>query len=116
MIKWLDQRKWERPHDKMAVYTEIKQGETWGIRVTILGASARVEAINGPRCSWYKPERRLAANIKPVTFWEKIRGVTFDAKLRREVEAKRLVAASENGKPVFFTPVATDDQPKPNAR
>ncbi|HHY98268.1 MAG TPA: hypothetical protein GX509_05975, partial [Firmicutes bacterium] len=39
---------WERPSDKMAVYTEIKAGDKWGIRVTLLGHSAIVEAIDGP--------------------------------------------------------------------
>lgn len=102
MIKWLNQGKWERPHDKMAVYTEILPGATWGIRVTLLGAHARVEAINGPKCSWYKPERRLSTDVRPVTFWERLRGVTFDDKLRREVEIKRGVAAAENGKPHIF--------------
>lgn len=82
----------------MAVYTEIRRGETWGIRVTLLGSSARVEAINGPRCSWYKPPRRLSTDIRPVTFWERLRGITFDAKLRKEVDLKRAVAAEENGR------------------
>jgi hypothetical protein len=104
LIKWLDQGKWERPSDKMAVYTEIKPGETWGIRVTLLGVSARVEAINGPKCTWYKPDRRLSADVKPASLWERLRGITFEDKLRREVEAKRAVAATENGKPVIFTP------------
>lgn len=80
----------------MAVYTEIRPGATWGIRVTLLGASARVEAINGPRCSWYKPPRRYAVDVKPVSFWEKLRGITFDDKLRQSVEAMRTVAAEEN--------------------
>lgn len=116
MFKWLDQGKWERPSDKMAVYTEIKPGDTWGIRVTLLGASARVEAINGPKCTWYKPDRRLSADVKPVTLWEKLRGITFEDKLRREVEAKRAVATTENGKPVIFKSEETTDAQKTETR
>jgi hypothetical protein len=96
MIAWLNQGKWERPNDKMAVYTEILPGQKWGIRVTLLGAEARVEAVDSPRCTWYKVPRRLRAEVKPPTIWERIKGITFDAKLRREVEAKRAVAREEN--------------------
>lgn len=98
MIKWLTQGKWERPHDKMAVYTEILPGQRWGIRVTLLGAEARVDAIDGPRCSRYKAPRYLSAEVKPPSLLERLRGVSFEDKLRREVEAKRAVAASENAK------------------
>jgi hypothetical protein len=106
VIKWLTEGKWERPHDKMAVYTEIKPGDTWGIRVTLLGDSARVEAINGPKCSYYKPDPKYSAEVRPVTWLERLRGVTFDDKLRAEVERKRAVAAHENAelvaKPTYF--------------
>ena len=98
MIKWLTEGKWERPTDKMAVYTEIQRGQRWGIRVTLLSADARVEAIDGPRCTWYKVPYRLRGEVKPPNIWEKIRGVTFDDKLRKEVAAKRAVAAEENGR------------------
>ncbi len=98
MIKWLTQGKWERPTDKMAVYTEILPGRRWGIRVTLLGAEARVEAIDGPRCSWYKVPPRLRTEVRPPHLLERVRGITFDDKLRREVAAKRAVAEEENGR------------------
>lgn len=98
MIKWLTEGKWERPTDKMAVYTEIRPGQRWGIRVTLFAADARVEAIDGPRCTWYKVPYRLRADIKPPNILEKMQGVTFEDKLRKEVAAKRAVAAEENGR------------------
>lgn len=96
MIKWLDRGKWTRPTDKMAVYTEIEPGKRWGIRVTLLGSYARVEAIDGEKCSWYKPGPELSKEVRPPNLWERLRGVTFDDKLRAEVEAKRQVAVAKN--------------------
>lgn len=96
MIKWLDRGKWTRPTDSMAVYTEIDKGKTWGIRVTLMKENARVEAIKGERCSWYKPGPEISTEIAPPNFFERLRGVTFDDKLRREVEAKRRVAQMKN--------------------
>lgn len=93
MIKWLDRGKWTRPTDKMAVYTEIESGRTWGIRVTLLVDHARVEAINGEKCTWYKPGPELSKEVGPPTLFERLRGITFDQKLREEVEAKRKTAA-----------------------
>lgn len=92
----LDRGRWERPSDTMAVYTEIPPGERWGIRVTLSGHSALVEAIDGPGCSHYRAPERLAAYVHPPTWWERLRGLTFEAKLRAEVNRKRQVAAAEN--------------------
>jgi hypothetical protein len=97
LIKWLNQGKWERPHDKMAVYTEILPGQKWGIRVLLFAHTARVEAIDGPKCSWYKPGPRLSTEVR-LSRWEKLRGVKFEDKLRRAVEEKRAVAREENEK------------------
>jgi hypothetical protein len=80
----------------MAVYTEIAPGQTWGIRVLLFAKTARVEAINGPKCSWYKPGPRLSTEVKPANFWEKLRRITFEDKLRAAVEEKRAVAREEN--------------------
>ena len=80
----------------MAVYTEIEPGKQWGIRVTLLGTYARVEAIDGEKCSWYKPGPEISKEVKPPTLWERLRGITFDDKLRAEVEAKRQVAKAKN--------------------
>ena len=96
MIKWLDKGKWTRPTDSKAVYTEIEPGKTWGIRVTLIKDIARVEAINGEKCSWYKPGPEISAEVAPPNFLERLRGVTFEDKLRREVEAKRRVAQMKN--------------------
>lgn len=92
----LDRGRWERPSDTMAVYTEIRPGERWGIRVTLSGPSALVEAIDGPGCSHYRAPERLAAYVHPPTWWERLRSVTFEAKLLNEVGRKRQVAAAEN--------------------
>lgn len=92
MIRWLDQGKWVRPSDTMAVYTEIPPGSTWGIRVTLSKDSARVEVIDGEKCTWYKPGPEISVDVTPPNLFERMRGVTFDAKLRREVEVKRQYA------------------------
>lgn len=96
MIKWLDRGKWTRPTDKMAVYTEIAPGQKWGIRVTLLVDFARVEAIDGEKCTWYKPGPEISKEVHPPSFFERLRGITFDQKLRAEVEAKREVAKMRN--------------------
>lgn len=114
MIKWLDKGKWTRPTDSMAVYTEIEKGRTWGIRVTLIKDIARVEAINGEKCSWYKPGPEISAEVTPPNFLERLRRITFDDKLRREVEAKRQVAKMKNytveGKGRIF-PGQSDSEP-----
>ena len=89
MIKWLDRGKWSALTDKMAVYTEIEPGKQWGIRVTFLGSYAGVEAIDGERCTWYKPGPELSKDVKAPSLLERLRGITFDEKLKAEVEAKR---------------------------
>ncbi|HOB90406.1 MAG: hypothetical protein WBH35_07230 [Bacillota bacterium] len=88
----LNKGKWERPSDKMAVYTEIEKGKTWGIRVTLIDDYARVEAINGPKCVWYNAPPELSAEVRPPSILERIRGITFADKLFAEVEQKREVA------------------------
>ncbi|HEX6972477.1 MAG TPA: hypothetical protein VF234_09680 [Limnochordia bacterium] len=95
----LDRGRWERPSDKMAVYTEIQPGARWGIRVTLYARSALVEAIDGPSCAHYRPPKHLAAYVHPPRWWERLRGVTFEKKLLEEVERKRAVARAENGRP-----------------
>lgn len=103
IYKLLSKGKWERPTDKMAVYTEIEPGRRWGIRVTLLGSSARVEAINGPGCSWYKAPRELSVEIRPPNLIEKVKRITFEQKLMAEVEEKRRYASSKEGKPDIFS-------------
>lgn len=98
----LTKGKWERPTDQSAVYTEIEPGKRWGIRVTLIRDYARVEAINGPRCSWYKAPKELSIDVRPPNFFEKIKRITFEQKLMAEVEAKRRVAAEKNGKAQIF--------------
>ncbi|HET7560317.1 MAG TPA: hypothetical protein VFK80_10195 [Limnochordia bacterium] len=88
----LNRGKWERPTDKMAVYTEIESGKRWGIRVTLLGDSAVVEAIDGPKCSWYAAPKEVRSKVGPASLWERLKGINFEKKLMAEVEAKRLVA------------------------
>lgn len=102
IYKLLNKGKWERPTDQSAVYTEIEPGERWGIRVTLIRDYARVEAIDGPKCTWYKAPRELSAEVRPPNFFERLRFITFEKKLMAEVEAKRRVAAARNGKPVIF--------------
>ena len=80
----------------MAVYTEILPGQQWGIRVTLIKEMARVEVIDGEKCSWYKPGPEISADVSPPTFFERLRGLTFEEKLRREVEAKREEARRRN--------------------
>lgn len=89
---------WTRPSDKMAVYTEIDEGKTWGIRVTLLGRDARVEAIDGPKCSHYRANKRMVSIVRPPGLIERLKGITFDAKLMAEVELKRGIATEENSK------------------
>lgn len=103
IYKLLTKGKWERPTDQSAVYTEIEPGERWGIRVTLIKDYARVEAIDGPRCSWYKAPKEISAEVRPPGFFEKIQRITFEKKLMAEVEAKRKVAADKNGKTRLFS-------------
>lgn len=116
MIKWLDKGKWTRPTDKMAVYTEIEPGCKWGIRVTLLVNTARVEAINGPKCVWYNAPPEISKEVRPPSFFEKLRGITFDRKLREEVETKRQMAHERNwqwqGTGQVYTPPDEDEEPR----
>ncbi len=80
----------------MAVYTEIPSGVVWGIRVTLIKDFARVEVIDGPRCTWYKPGPEISTDVKPPSLLERMRGLNFESKLRREVEEKRRVANQKN--------------------
>lgn len=98
MHRLLNRGIWTRPTDKMAVYTEIDEGETWGIRVTLLGNDAKVEAINSPKCSYYNAPPRLSAVVRPPSLIEKLKGITFKDKLMAEVHAKREIACEENRK------------------
>ena len=80
----------------MAVYTEIPPGDVWGIRVTLIKERARVEVIDGEKCTWYKPGYEIAADVAPPTLLERLRGISFETKLKREVEAKRRTAREKN--------------------
>lgn len=102
VYKMLSIGKWERPTDQSAVYTEIAPGERWGVRVTLIRDYARVEAIDGPRCSWYRAPKELSTDVRPPNFFERLRRITFEKKLMAEVEEKRRVAAQRNGKPSIF--------------
>jgi hypothetical protein len=96
IYKYLSLGKWERPSDKMAVYTEIEPGKRWGIRVTLMPKSAKVEAINGEGCSWYKAPPEISAEVKQPNFIEYLKKVTFYQKLVEEVESKREYAKRMN--------------------
>lgn len=96
MIRWLDQGKWVRPSDTMAVYTEILPGSVWGIRVTLMKDRARVEVIDGEKCTWYKPGPEISADVTNPSLFQRWRGHTFESKLRREVEIKRRLARQKN--------------------
>jgi len=98
IYKLLNRGTWTRPTDKMAVYTEISPGDVWGIRVTLYQDTAQVEAIDGPKCTWYKASPEVSAQVLPPTFWEKLRGISFQDKLMAEVAKKRAVAEAENRK------------------
>lgn len=99
VFKFLQKGTWTRPSDKMAVYTEIPPGSKWGIRVTLFGDWARVEAIDDLNCSWYKPPKKLSVDVHPPRFWERLRGVTFESSLKEAVEEKRRLAARKNNQP-----------------
>lgn len=93
----LNQGNWERPSDRMAIYTEfLDPGDRWGIRVTLIEDSAKVEAIDGPHCVWYHAAAELSSEVAPVTWLERLRGITFQQKLMAEVTRKRAYAAAKN--------------------
>lgn len=96
MLKGLTQGKWTRPTDKSAVYTEFLPGCEWGIRVTLMEDYAKVEAIDSPNAPLYKAPERYSSIIKPPSFFEKLRGITFEDKVMAAVAHKRQVAAEEN--------------------
>lgn len=92
----LNQGRWERPSDRMAIYTEIPPGARWGIRVTLIEEAAKVEAIDGPRCAWYNASNDLSVEVRPPTWLERLRGITFEQKLLSEVAIKRAYATARN--------------------
>lgn len=96
MYDYLKKGTWTRPTDKSAVYTEINPGELWGIRVTLIGTYAKVEAVAGEKGTWYKGPERYSSVVHPPNFFERLRGISFKDKLMAEIEKKRLVAAEEN--------------------
>lgn len=98
MQNLLNKGVWTRPTDKMAVYTELEPGKAWGVRVTLYPDTARVEAINGPKCTWYKAPLRISTVVNMPNRWERLRGITFQDKLMKEVANKRAVAAEENAR------------------
>lgn len=104
MVPGLDKGRWTRPNDKMAVYIELASPDAWGVRVTLMPDSAHVEAIEGEKCSRYQAPNRLSTYVHPPSWWERLRGITFEGKLLAEVERKRAVAASENATRDTATP------------
>lgn len=80
----------------MAVYTEIPSGAVWGIRVTLTKDKARVEIIDGVKCTWYKPGPDISTDVTQPNLLERLRGQTFESKLRRAVEEKRRLAMEKN--------------------
>lgn len=95
MLPQLTKGKWTRPTDKSAVYTEFNPGEAWGIRVTLIADYAKVEAIQGEKGTWYKGPRRFSTTVRPPTFFERLKGITFEDKIMEEVEKKRQVVREE---------------------
>ncbi len=98
MYRLLTEGTWTRPTDKMAVYTEIAPGQVWGIRVTLYQDTAKVEAIDGPKCAWYKPSPEVSVEVTPPNLWEKLRGLSFRDKLMMAVADKRKVADAQNAR------------------
>lgn len=80
----------------MAIYTELPAGATWGIRVTLTRDRARVELIDGEKCTWYKPGPDISVDVTEPNILERLRGLTFESKLRREVDVKRRAAMEKN--------------------
>ena len=104
MLKNLTKGIWSRPSDKSAVYLEINPGDQWGIRVTLIDYYAKVEAIDGPQGVWYKAPQRYSSSIYPPKFWERLRGITLESKIMKEVHEKRLVAQEEHARLLNSTP------------
>ncbi|NLJ74977.1 MAG: hypothetical protein GX331_08315 [Firmicutes bacterium] len=96
MLKELNQGKWSRPTDRSAVYLEIAPGKRWGIRVTLIDDYAKVEAVDGPKGTWYKGPQRYCSTIYPPNIIERLRGITLEQKIMAAVEEKRRVAQEEN--------------------
>jgi len=96
MLKGLSQGKWTRPTDKSAVYIEFLPGSNWGIRVTLIENYAKVEAVDSPNTPLYKASGRYSTIVKPPSFWERLRGISFEDKIMAAVAEKRQVAAEEN--------------------
>ncbi len=96
MLKQLTKGKWTRPTDNSAVYTEIKPGHTWGIRVTLIADYAKVEVIEGEKGTWYKAPKKYCNTIHPPSFFEKLKGISFEDKIMEEVNSKRETARQEN--------------------
>jgi len=57
---------------------------------------ARVEAVNGPKGTWYKGPERYSTLVRRPNFLERIRGITLESKILEAVEEKRRVAEEEN--------------------
>lgn len=96
MIPGLNKGRWERPTDKMAIYFEFEHPRAWGVRVTLMPEGAEVEAVQGEKGAHYKAPRTLSTFVGPPTFWERLRGTTFEDKLLAEVQRKRAVARRAN--------------------
>ncbi len=92
----LNKGTWIRPTDKSAVYTEYENLGRWGIRVTLFGDSAKVEALARDQTARYKAPKRLAATVHPPSWFEKLRGISFEDKIMDEVHRKRRTALEEN--------------------
>lgn len=87
---------WTRPTDKSAVYTEYDESARWGIRVTLFGDSAKVEALPRDQMARYQAPKRLATVVHPPSLFERVRGISFEDKIMNEVYRKRRAAEEEN--------------------
>lgn len=74
--------------------------------MTLLPEGAHVEAVHGEKGSQYRAPRHLSTFVRPPTFWERLRGLTFEAKVLAELERKRRVAAEANAAPATGPPSA----------
>jgi len=67
MLKELNQGKWSRPTDRSAVYLEIAPGQTLGHQSQpSLTITPKVEAVDGPKGTWYKGPQRYCSTIYPL--------------------------------------------------
>ena len=98
MIKGLDKGKWTRPTDKSAVYLEFAPGAKWGVRVTLMEYDARVEAVNGPKGTWYKGPERYSTLVRRH-FLERILVLHWKARFSRQLRKNAALPKRKTGVP-----------------